>query len=289
MSIGKNKGFTLIELLAVIVIISVIALIATPIIMNVIDKSKNGAAKDSAYGYIKAVELELVNQVLNNNVKMDGSYLIDDGNLMYYNSVISKVETLNVSYKGTKPKGTIVVKENALYSADLVIDGYSFGYFNEKLTEKEKGNLFPTMKWQSNSFSSFNGQPSNIMKDGAVTLSYTGITTSSDPSAYIQTYGEKSTEYANPKGLYQFGILVEPNTTYEFIVDTDLTNHSKFSLFAFKYDENFSLLQHHRITYKNTITFTTEANVRYMAFRVDINGCTIGNFVTFSNFRLLKK
>ena len=32
----KKRGFTLIELLAVIVILSIIALIATPIILNVI-------------------------------------------------------------------------------------------------------------------------------------------------------------------------------------------------------------------------------------------------------------
>ena len=35
-----NKGFTLIELLAVIVILAIIALIATPIIINIIEDSK---------------------------------------------------------------------------------------------------------------------------------------------------------------------------------------------------------------------------------------------------------
>ena len=36
----RKKGFTLIELLAVIVILAVIALIATPIILNIIEKIK---------------------------------------------------------------------------------------------------------------------------------------------------------------------------------------------------------------------------------------------------------
>ena len=45
-----KKGFTLIELLAVIVILAIIALIATPLILNVIDDSKKGAFKSTAYG-----------------------------------------------------------------------------------------------------------------------------------------------------------------------------------------------------------------------------------------------
>ncbi|MDD3392807.1 MAG: prepilin-type N-terminal cleavage/methylation domain-containing protein, partial [Bacilli bacterium] len=49
----SNKGFTLVELLAVIVILAIIALIATPLIMNIINEAKEGAAKDSAYAYIK--------------------------------------------------------------------------------------------------------------------------------------------------------------------------------------------------------------------------------------------
>ncbi len=38
-----KKGFTLIELLAVIVILSIIALIATPMILGVIETTKKGA------------------------------------------------------------------------------------------------------------------------------------------------------------------------------------------------------------------------------------------------------
>ncbi|MDD3453121.1 MAG: prepilin-type N-terminal cleavage/methylation domain-containing protein [Bacilli bacterium] len=52
-----KKGFTLIELLAVIVILAIIALISVPMIMNVIEKAKKGALKDSAYGIIEAANL----------------------------------------------------------------------------------------------------------------------------------------------------------------------------------------------------------------------------------------
>ena len=46
----NKKGFTLIELLAVIIILAVIALIATPIVLNVIESARKSANKDSAYG-----------------------------------------------------------------------------------------------------------------------------------------------------------------------------------------------------------------------------------------------
>ena len=52
----QKNGFTLIELLAVIVILAIIALIATPMILSVIDSAKKGAVESSTYGYIDAIE-----------------------------------------------------------------------------------------------------------------------------------------------------------------------------------------------------------------------------------------
>lgn len=43
-----KKGFTLIELLAVIVILAIVALIATPIVLDVIDDAKKSAAQSEA-------------------------------------------------------------------------------------------------------------------------------------------------------------------------------------------------------------------------------------------------
>ena len=57
MDCQDRKGFTLIELLAVIVILAIIALIATPIIVGVINKSKKNAFMDTAYGVVEAGKL----------------------------------------------------------------------------------------------------------------------------------------------------------------------------------------------------------------------------------------
>ena len=54
---NNKKGFTLIELLAVIVILAVIALISTPIVLNLINNVRKGAFARSTEGVLKASKL----------------------------------------------------------------------------------------------------------------------------------------------------------------------------------------------------------------------------------------
>lgn len=62
-----KNGFTLIELLGVIVILSIIALIATPVIQSTIKKNKTVACKDQIKLYEKAAK----NYVANNPYKYE--------------------------------------------------------------------------------------------------------------------------------------------------------------------------------------------------------------------------
>ena len=108
----KNKGFTLVELLAVIVILALIALIATPIILNVINDAKKQAAKDSAYGYMDAVEKYIVSSELEDESIPDGIYRVEDLNK-------------KISVKGSTPdNGNIEIKNKEVKSYDIGIDGY---------------------------------------------------------------------------------------------------------------------------------------------------------------------
>ena len=49
---NNKKGFTLVELLAVIVILAVIALIATPQVLGMIESARKGAAESSTLSYV---------------------------------------------------------------------------------------------------------------------------------------------------------------------------------------------------------------------------------------------
>ena len=122
---NNKKGFTLVELLAVIVILAIIALIATPIILNVIDNAKEGAAKNSAYGYIDALEKVNAQDMLSSesiNV-LSGVYTISsDGTLTHGEKAVT------VKFKGTKPTGgTLTYADGKLSSgSSIIVDGKTF-------------------------------------------------------------------------------------------------------------------------------------------------------------------
>ena len=117
----KEKGFTLIELLAVIVILAIVALIATPIVLNIIDDSRESAAKISAQNYIRAVNLAIISrqQKSSSNNISDGMYsIMQDGNICLgvYNSNTCSSEILEVDLDGSKPdSGNVYISSNSVF------------------------------------------------------------------------------------------------------------------------------------------------------------------------------
>ena len=118
----NQKGFTLIELLAVIVILAIIALIATPIVMNVINKSRQKAAEDSAYGVFEAIKAYHTEKMLDINADVTDTLTVT-----FTNGTPSES---GLKIGGTKPQsGKVTINADGSISIDgnnpLIINGYS--------------------------------------------------------------------------------------------------------------------------------------------------------------------
>lgn len=103
-----KKGFTLIELLAVIVILAIIALIATPIILGVIETARKGAAESSILGYVDAVEKQvMINQI---EVEKDVDGVVTNEITFPATHTIADLTGLGVSVKGDIPvEGNVIL------------------------------------------------------------------------------------------------------------------------------------------------------------------------------------
>ena len=138
----RKNAFTLIELLAVIVVLAIIALIATPIVMNTIKNAKKGAAERTADNYIKQVETAVAEAKLENKSVPNGTYDIDgNGNLTGAGLPDGKLE---INMSGNKPtSGKIKITNGSVdqSSSSMAIGDYSVSYNSTKKTYEatEKG------------------------------------------------------------------------------------------------------------------------------------------------------
>ena len=105
-----KKGFTLVELLAVIVILAIIALIATPIVLSIVNDTKRSATIQSAEFYLDAT----MNAIMKENLKVNGEFnpsvcsVNEDGNI----NCDGDDNTLVVDIDGEKPSGGEITFDN---------------------------------------------------------------------------------------------------------------------------------------------------------------------------------
>ena len=127
----KKKGFTLIELLAVIIVLAIIALIAMPIIFNVIENAKLKSLENSAYGVVDAVRLQYMENLLNT----------DNGEV----PLTGSVTTLSLS--GEHPTGGTWIIQNGkevTTGRGIKIEGVTFASMQGYVCDSEEdatGNL----------------------------------------------------------------------------------------------------------------------------------------------------
>ena len=120
-----KKAFTLIELLAVIVVLGILALIVTPILINVVKDSNEKSYKLSADGYISAVNDYILSNQLDGKKVENGKY---------------NIKNLDVKISGKAPsKGSVEIYDEKVSSAQLLFDTYLVKYDGKEVTLTEKG------------------------------------------------------------------------------------------------------------------------------------------------------
>lgn len=134
----KKDGFTLVEILAVVVILAVVALIATPIILNVINDAKKSSIKQSAIGYVDAVEKTILEKKTNTDVDYDGKYTIKKDQITKESETASLLPILdliqlNVNVKGELPtKGNLEIEKSNVISGEFYYNNYLVTLSNDK-------------------------------------------------------------------------------------------------------------------------------------------------------------
>ena len=116
----KKKGFTLVELLGVIIILAVIALIAVPTILGVIDKAKRSSLQDSGYGLVETANLYYAQYSNSKTVRFD----------IENNKIITEEEN-KLNYKGTIKNGTVLINNKGEVTV-CINDGKHAAYKNYK-------------------------------------------------------------------------------------------------------------------------------------------------------------
>ena len=207
----RKKGFTLIELLAVIVILAIIALIATPIILNMINDARKSAAVDSAYGYIEAIDYNNSMAQLNNKYDRITS------------DSVTKINSA-VKVKGTKPtSGNVKVDASGrVIEADLCIDGFNIVYYGNEAeaTESDKCRKSDTEK------ESLKGTP---ILDRAKSLVYTDGVCKTDGTTYqymggCYIKGTSTNNYIWYNGFMWRIMGINSDNTVRLITDESVTS-----------------------------------------------------------------
>ena len=119
-------GYTLIELLAILIILSAIALITTPIVLNVIEMAKMHAAEVSVTSYVKAIEDKIVSS------SYDIEKYQDRDNYAY--------DEIDVDIKGKPPTdGSYSLKDGIVRNGTFCINDYVVDYENGESKVTDKG------------------------------------------------------------------------------------------------------------------------------------------------------
>ena len=206
----KKRGFTLIELIAVLVILAILALIVTPLVMNIIRKAKISADRRSVDAYGRSVELAIA------------THLLDTG------AFPTDLKNLNVEYTGKVVVCNVMqMKENGgIYLSECTVgtkevkdssteDGW-YHYGTRDLTNEEYVDMYGlALKNASVAYYETNGNPVEDYR--TLTIDYKGkpvscdVTVNYDGTIYMTKCKVNNVDVTSDTedGYYHYGSIVE--------------------------------------------------------------------------------
>lgn len=115
-----KKGFTLIELLAVIIILAIVALIATPIILNVVDDARKSAAVSEASMIVSGVNNYCATSAMRNQMDSSNADICADG--------VSPEEVATMVQLGNTTVNSITYADGAVSALNIKSNTYTVTY-----------------------------------------------------------------------------------------------------------------------------------------------------------------
>ena len=220
----RKNGFTLIELLAVIVILAIIALIATPIILGIINDAREESNERSVELYASAVKNGIAAHQLTKGEVKAGTYTEETLSFEIEDVVDGKVECTTIE----------IYEDGNVYVEGCTVNGgtktYSYG------TKQEKSNTEPictrqndevgydtvtcTIGENTESFYVMNSYLTDVPSDKIVMMTKYNI----DPTTYRQsssagTVAFSSTNYWSSETTYPVDVYDERNDIINHILE----------------------------------------------------------------------
>ena len=265
----RKKGFTLIELIAVLVILAILALIVTPLVMNIIRKAKISADRRSVDAYGRSVELAIA------------THLLDTG------AFPTDLKSLNVEYTGKVVVCNVMqMKENGgIYLSECTVgtkevkdssteDGW-YHYGTRDLTNEEYVDMYgDALKTASLAYYNTNGTP--VEDYTTLTIDYKGkpvscdVTVNYDGTIYMTKCKVNNVDVTSDTedGYYHYGSIVNPPAVQSLLAKANPVTVTNYT------DGNTKEMY----TFEHPATTQTGALTDYRYI-----GDNPNNYVTFNN------
>lgn len=203
-----KKGFTLIELLAVIVILAIIALIATPIILDIIEDSKKESTLQSTKVYASGLQTAIMSENMKNSLNPEICII--------ENEVITcDAYLLDYEINGEKPtSGYFKFENGSIYEYSVCLSGYKITNNGTTTTTTKTAECNIELPETAVVFNGTKETVANSTHKGIVYMDPTNLSATCTSNDVVNVTGLE-----NKSGCMKFYIYNDEGLSYKLILD----------------------------------------------------------------------